>query len=146
MALSVTFHIVNQHFTGRGGGGGRDRQDVRKVPSSLLLARHRSRQQAIFIDILYNQNTEKDGRNLSNARDAEVNDCSVFFWGGNKYMSGAASRISRRAVKWTDSNDSVIQCVSQVALKCHFQTVNHVDINRGVSEGGRVQTAASRMV
>lgn len=46
----------------------------------------------------------------------------------------AVSDISQRAVKWKDNNESAIQCASQVALKCHFQNVNHHLIIEGLQE------------
>lgn len=50
-------------------------------------------------------------------------------------MMRAVSAISQRAVKWKHNNESVIQCVSRVALKCHFQDVNHHHVAEGASRG-----------
>lgn len=46
----------------------------------------------------------------------------------------AVSDIRQRAVKWKDNNESAIQCVSQVALKCHFENVNHHPLTKGLRE------------
>lgn len=46
----------------------------------------------------------------------------------------AVSDISQRAVKWKDNNESEIQCVSRVALKCHFENVNHRLLTKGLRE------------
>lgn len=64
----------------------------------------------------------------------------------------AASHISQGAVKWKDNNETVMQRVSQVALKCHFQNVNHHGVTEGLQEAtsrwlqhGRFNTAAAMM-
>lgn len=49
-------------------------------------------------------------------------------------MMWAVSDISQRGVKWKDNNESETQCVSQVALKCHFESVNPHHITEGLQE------------